>query len=207
MATVVHMIDTITEWARNNICGCTKLKQPPADLEAPTAEGYEYTLVTPAAFPMYVPTSEKLPPNIHAPFPSLCVRVTGGEDSMADSNRTVDVQICLSTWDTGEHGKDRFLSNEKGGSVRWSGAEADAYFKRQGDGWRDAWNFLDIALRAVESVTNIGGYLIDPSAPIKYGPLTEQESIPDLYPTWFAWLSFRVTCPLVRNNEDYKNSL
>lgn len=187
MSTVVHLIDTLTEWARINICDHVKLKQPPNDLEAPTADGYDYTLVNPAAFPMYVPTSEKLTPP-HSPFPSLCVRVTGGEDSLAGSNRIVDVQFCFSTWDTGLHGK-------------------DGNFARNGDGWRDAWNFLDVALRAVESVTNIGGYAIDLKAPVKYGPLTEQESIPDLYPTWFAWMSFRVTCPLVRNNKDFKNFL
>lgn len=202
---VVHLIDTLTEWARINICDHIQLKQPPADTEAPTADGYDYKLVNPAAFPMYVPTSEKLPPNIHAPFPSLCVRVVGGED--AKGSRAVDVQLCFSAWDTGEHGKDIFNPDGKGGSVRWSGEEADAYFKRRGDGWRDAWNFLDVALRATESVTHIGGLTIDHDTPIKYGPLTEQESIPDLYPMWFAWLSFRVTHPLVRNNEDYQKFL
>ena len=106
---------------------------------------------------------------------------------MASCNRAVDVEFCFSTWDTGLHGKDTFTRN--------------------GDGWRDAWNFLDIALRAIESVDFIGGYTIDRSVPIKYGPLTEQDSIPDLYPTWFAWLSFRVTCPLVRNNQEHNNLL
>ena len=203
---VVHLIDTLTEWARINICDRIELKQPPADMDAPTADGYDYKLVNPAAFPMYVPTSEKLTPP-HSPFPSLCVRVTGGEDSMADSTRTVDVQFCFSTWDTGEHGKDRFDPNGKGGSIRWSGEEADKHFKCNGDGWRDAWNFLDIALRAVESVTYIDGLTIDKNTPVKYGPLTEQNAIPDLYPTWFAWMSFRVTYPLVRNNEDYQKFL
>lgn len=188
MSTVVHLIDTLTEWARNNICDRTKLKQPPADLDAPTADGYDYKLVNPAAFPMYVPTTEKLPPNIHSPFPSLCVGVIGGEDSVAGGKRAVNVQFSFSTWDTGLHG-------------------ANGEFTKNGDGWRDAWNFLDIALRAVESVTHIGGYSIDLSAPIKYGPLTEQESIPDLYPTWYAWISFRVTCPLVRNNEEFQELL
>lgn len=204
---VVRVIDTLTEWARANICDHIVLKQPPEDLEAATDEGYEYTLVNPAAFGMYVPTSEKLPPNIHSPFPSLCVRFTEGQDEPASMSGAVYVQFCFSTWDTGIHGEDIYIPDGSSEFKRWSGKEADKFFQRSGEGWRDAWNFVDIALRAIESVTNIGGFVIDPSTPIRFGPLTEQEAIPDLYPTWFAWVSFRVQYPLVRNVQDYQDLL
>ena len=69
---VVHLIDTLTEWAKDNICDKVRLKMPPGN-EKPDDEGYEYNLVNPAVFPMYVPTEEKLPPNIHSPFPSICI--------------------------------------------------------------------------------------------------------------------------------------
>lgn len=204
---VVHVIDTITEWARENICAQIKLKQPPEDPDAPVDQDYEYTLVTPAAFGMYVPTSEKLPPGIHSPFPSLCVRFVAGQDEPARDGGFVDLQLCFSTWDPGLHGKDilRPIGDRK--FTRWTGTDADAYFKRTGDGWRDAWNFVDIALRAVESVTNIDGFVVDKATPVRYGPLTEQEAIPDLYPTWFAWISFRVNYPLVRNIQDCQHLL
>lgn len=198
---VVHVIDTLTDWARQNVCEKIKLKVPPEnDLE--NDEGYAYKLATPAAFGMYTPTSEKLPPNIHSPFPSVCVRFTSGEDTPSENSGSLDVQMCFSTWDTGLHGKD--IYHVKGDKVaeRWTGAEADAYFKRSGEGWRDAWNFVDIALRAIESATHIGGYTIDRETPIKFGPLTEQEEIPDFYPFWFAWISFRVNYPLLRYSED-----
>lgn len=197
---VVHVIDTVTNWARTNICDKIKLKQPPDDLEAPVDAEYEYTLVNPAAFPMYVPTSDKLPPGIHAPFPSLCVRLVAGQDEQANGKGYADLQLCFSTWDPGLHGKDILHPHGDGTFRRWSGEEADAFFQRTAGGWRDAWNFMDIALRAVESETNIGGFVIDKATPIKYGPLTEQEAIPDLYPTWFAWISFRVTYPLTTRN-------
>ena len=203
---VVRVIDTLTEWAKENICEKIKLKVPPLNEEANDA-GYEYELATPAAFGMYVPTSEKLPPNVKSPFPSLCVRVIKGQDNLSEGEGFVNVQLCLSTWDTGLHGKDIFHPDGEKSFKRWTGADADAYFKRNGDGWRDAWNFLDIALRAVESVTNIGGYVIDRNTPIEFGPLTEQESIPDLYPFWFAWVSFRVNYPLVRYVKDSENFL
>ena len=204
---VVHMIDDIRDWAQTNICDKIQLKQPPVDLDAPTDAGYEHKLVTPTAFAMYVPTSDKLPPKVHAPFPCLCVRPANGEDSLANESGFAIIQLCFSAWDPGTHGED--ILHPVGGLEfeRWSGEEADAYFRRHGEGWRDAWNFLDIGRRALESVTNIRGFVIDRNTPIKWGPMDEQISIPDHYPTWFAWVSFRVNYPLVRNIEDLQDFL
>ena len=197
---VVHILDTLTDWARTSICEQIRLKVPPLNEEANDA-GYDYKLVNPAAFAMYVPTTERLPPNVHSPMPSLCVRFVKGQDNPSAGMGSINVQFCFSTWDTGTHGADILKPDGFNSFKQWSGAEAEAYFKRNGEGWRDAWNFLDIALREVESVTNIGGYVIDKNSPIEFGPLTEQEAIPDLYPFWFAWMSFFVNYPLRRNIE------
>ena len=201
---VVHVIDTLAEWARKNICESVNLKMPPSNLDA-IDEEYRYETVKPSVFPMYVPTSEKLPPSIHSPFPSLCVRFIKGADDIAGSKGHLDVQFCFSAWDPGTHGQDVFhpngdMSYKKQGPVYTE-------YERNGNGWRDVWNFVDTALRAVESVTNIGGYTIDRETPVEFGPLTEQESIPDFYPFWFAWLSFRVNYPLRRNIEEYQQYL
>lgn len=201
---VVHVIDTLAAWAEENICKSVELKMPPKNLEANDA-GYSYETVKPTVFPMYVPTSEKLPPSIHSPYPSLCVRFVKGADDISASKGYLDVQFCFSAWDPGTHGQDVFhpagdLSFKKQGPVY-------AEYERNGNGWRDVWNFVDTALRAVESVTNIGGYTIDRATPVEFGPLTEQESIPDFYPFWFAWLSFRVNYPLQRNIEDLQQYL
>ena len=201
---VVHVIDTLAEWAKLNICASVKLKMPPSNLEA-IDEDYQYETVTPSVFPMYVPTSEKLPPSIHSPFPSLCVRFIKGADELSGNTGHLDVQFCFSAWDPGTHGKDNFHPN---GDMSFRRQDPkDAKYERNGDGWRDVWNFVDTALRAVESVTNIGGYTIDRETPVEFGPLTEQESIPDFYPFWFAWLSFRVNYPLRRNIEDLQQYL
>lgn len=204
---VVHLIDTLTEWAQWNICKQIQLKAPPKNEEDAVDEGYKYDLVTPTAFPMYVPTSEKLPPSIHSPFPHLCVRFVAGEDELPSNKGYVDVQFCFSTWSPGLHGKDIRKRTESGTWAQLSDEEAATFFRRTGDGWRDAWNFVDIALRAVESVTRIGEYTIDRATPVKFGPLTEQEAIPDFYPLWFAWVSFRVTYPLRRNIKEIQNLL
>lgn len=182
----VYMIDTITEWMRKNVCPFVRLKVPPSNEDA-IDSGYEYETANPVAFPMYVPTSEKLPPRVRSPFPSVCVGFSEGSDNMAGREGHLMVQLSFAAWNPGTHGKDQFT--------------------RDGDGWRDVWNFVDTALRALESTSNIGGYAIDQTTPIKYGPLVENEAIPNLYPFWFAWISFRINYPLLRNNDKYQKFL
>lgn len=202
---VAHVIDTLCEWARVNICDHIELKKPPSDLEGAVDIDYQYETQKPTVFPMYVPAAERLPPNVHSQFPSLCVRFTTGQDNVAGRSGFLNVQFCFSAWNPGLHGQDIF--HPVGGGAYQRQPEAYTDYIRTADGWRDVWNFVDIALRALESVTNIGGYTIDSATPIEYGPLTEQEAIPDFYPFWFAWVSFRVNYPLMRNNDDYENFL
>lgn len=204
---VVNILDDVTEWVAKNICSKIKLKVPPESDTAPTDAGYEYQLVTPAAFPLFVPARDKTPPGILSPVPSVCVRFLEGTESLASSKGTIGMQLCFSTWDPGLHGEDILLPNGENGSKRWTGPEADAYFRRSGDGWRDAWNFVDIALRELGSTTNVGGYVIDRQDPVKFGPLTEQGAIIEAYPLWFAWCSFSLSYDLRRNNAELQDFL
>lgn len=200
--TVVEIIDTITEWARQEICKKIKLKCPPEDTQA-NAEGYDYKLVHPACFSLFVPTKDKLPPTVISPIPSICVRVVEGEDNMSVQKGALTIEFCLSTWDTGIHGKDVL---EPIGSNRFKISDMEGY-QKDGGGWRDAWNLLDVVLRELESISSMGGLQIDRTSPVKFGPYTEQESIPDFYPFWFAWVRFKVTRALVRNIKDYGDLL
>lgn len=201
---VVHIVDTVTEWVQEHICQGIKLKVPPSDESAATDAGYEYSLVTPTAFSLFVPAKDKLPPSIISPLPSVCVRILDGADDLGSVRGSIGLQLSFSTWDPGIHGKDilKPVKGENNAFEQWTGAEAEAYFRKNGGGWRDAWNWVDIALREIESTTYIGDYAIDRTGGVKYGPLTEQESIPDYYPFWFAWVNFRLTYPLFRNNDE-----
>lgn len=202
---VVHLIDTLTKWAQENVCDHITLKVPPANEEA-VDSGYDYKTAKPTAFAMYTPTSDKLPPSIRSPFPSLCIQVIGGEDTPDDGTGFVDIRFTFSTWDPGTHGKDILVPTSPDG-IRWAMGGKNDHFQRNGDGWRDVWNFVDIARRAVGAVTKIGSYTIDKSTPIKFGPMTEQEAIADLYPFWVAWLSFRMDHTVVRDIEDLSEFL
>lgn len=201
--TVVCVLDALTKWARENICPKIELKVPPDDEKAATDAGYEYQLTNPAAFTLYVPTKEKLPPAILSPMPSVCVRFVEGADDLSNSKGSIGVQLCFSAWDPGTHGQDELTRNQDGTYRKGKGGS----FRRNGDGWRDVWNMVDIALREVESLTNIDGLVIDRSVPVKFGPFTEQEAIPDYYPFWFAWVSFSVMYPITRNIRDIENLL
>lgn len=199
--TIANILDRVTGWVEKTICPQILLKVPPADENAATDAGYQYQRVNPAAFPMYVPTKEKLPPGILSPIPSICVRFTDGADDIGKWRGGVNIQLCFSAWNPGVHGEDVVLPNPENAMEpkRWTAPEAAEYFRRSGDGWRDVWNMVDVALREIESVTNIDGLVIDRGVPVKFGPLTEQEAIPDYYPFWFAWVSFTLNYPISRD--------
>lgn len=198
---IVNMLDRVTDWVRQNICPKIELKVPPADETEATDADYSYQRVNPTAFSMYVPTKEKLPPGVLSPFPSICVRFIDGSDDIGKWRGGINLQLCFSAWNPGVHGEDVLLPNKEDAMrpIAWTGAKADAYFRRTGGGWRDVWNMVDVALREIESVTNIDGLVIDRTVPVKFGPLTEQEAIPDYYPFWFAWVSFTLNYPISRN--------
>lgn len=204
--TSTTIIDMVTAWVGRNICPKIKLKVPPENIDEPNDHGYDRLMENPVAFPMFVPGKDKLPPDVKSSFPSICVRLLDGEDDLAAVAGRVNIQLCFSTWNPGTHGEDFIVPTSDGAST-WSGPAADADFQRNGDGWRDAWNLVDIARWEIESVTSIDGLVLDRGTPIKYGPLTEQEAIPDFYPFWFAWMTFSLTYPVIRHIWDCDNLL
>ena len=202
MKPIVYVIDSVTEWAKKHICKEIQLKVPPENTGAMDA-GYSYTLENPEAIPMYKPTGDKLPKGMRFTTPSLCVYFQKAGDSLATGTGYVDIQMLFSVWDPGDHGEDLYLPN---GDKSYR-KQADSGFEKGSSGWRDVWNFVDIARRKLESVTSIEGLAIDKSTDIEYGPIESQDTVVDFYPFWYSWLSFRLTYPLMRNNEDLEQYL
>lgn len=201
---IVKLLDDVTAWARENICSKIELKVPPQNSE-PNDDEYDYKLANPAAFTMFVPTEDRLPKNIPAAFPSLCVRFMEGGEDLTAMQGTVGIQFLLSAWNPGRHSRDQ-IAPQPGDALTWTPDPA-GFFERSGEGWRDIWNFTDLAVREIESAMSISGYEIDRSVPVKFGPLTEQEAVPDYYPFWFTWVTFQLTYPLRRNIEDIQEFL
>jgi len=199
---IVNSIDTIRDWAESAICAKVQLKLP-SD-EAVESE-YPYTLVNPAAFALFVPGKDRLPPQVRAPIPSLCVQLLEGSDALLESRSLLKLRFCFSAWDPGLHALDHFVPKQGEPGVYTQ--PGTAAYTRGGEGWRDVWNFVDTALRALENAEYIGGMRLVREEPVRFGPMTEQDSIPDYYPNWFAWVSFTVRCGLTRNPEAYGDLL
>lgn len=193
--TIVEIVDKITKWVNSDICSKIKLKRASSDRE-PSDDKYKYELVTPVAFSNFVPTKEKLPPDVKTDIPSVCVRIVDGEDS---SMRELQIELGFSTWNTGRHGEDIIYPDNTQSEKQ--------PFQRNGEGWRDLWNFIEIALREIEKNAVIDGIEIVKNNPIKYGPYKQQETIPDLYPFWFGYISFTVRTGLSGYVQQYNDLL
>ena len=203
---IVKILDDVTKWAQQNICSKIELKVPPKNTE-PNDDEYEYKTANPVAFTMFVPAEDRLPKNIPTAFPSLCVRFIEGEDDVSKNKGTIGIQFLLSVWNPGTHSADR-IAMQDGDPFKWGKDQsAERQFERNGDGWRDVWNFADIAVQEIERAGDISGCAIDRTIPVKFGPLTEQEAVPDFYPFWFAWVSFQLSYPLRRNIDDLQEFL
>ena len=188
---IVNNIELIVEWAEREICSQVLCKLPDDDNND---AGYDYKLVKPAAFALFVPTRDRLPPKIPAPIPSLCVQLIEGKERQ-DSG-TTKIRFGFSTWNPGTHYNDLLMPKpgETGVYVHPVGIDPDKFYERNMNGWRDAWNFVDIALRVLGSTEIIENLLlINKSDGIEYGPFMDRDSIPDFYPYWFAWCEFSVS--------------
>lgn len=210
MPTVVEVIDLITEWAKAEICSKIRLKMPPKDDKESNSEGYDYTQIEPACFPFFFPSKDKLPPSIQSPFPALCVRIIEGSDDLTANASSIVIEFCFSTWSTGTHGKDILIPDKENNLhfKEWNNKEAEQYFISNFGGWRDCWNWVDIALRAVRNSATIKEKVqIDRNTPVTYGAYTDQEDTIFNYPFWFAWLRFAVKRPLIKNIKEYNDLL
>ena len=210
--TIVQSIETIRDWLEANVCSLVELKLPDDNA---AAETYPYKLVKPAAFSLFVPGKDRLPQSV-APIPSVCVQLLEGSDSLLESKGRLRVRLVFSAWNPGQHGPDtrppasgvdiHVEPAKAAGSLPHSGAGAGS-FTRNADGWRDAWSFVDVALRELENAEYLGGLRIAKEEGIAFGPLTEQDAVVDYYPYWFAWISFSVQYGIARNPKQYRDLL
>lgn len=98
---LVESIDKVVAWLNDNVCSQIQLKLPD-DFKNDKEYGVEY--VQPAAFPLYTPGKDRLPPNVRAPIPSVCVQLTEGSDDLLKRQRRLQIRLCLACWNPGEHG-------------------------------------------------------------------------------------------------------
>lgn len=196
--TIVTTIDSICDWLNTKVCPNIELKKPPKDGSATNAK-YEYELVHPHAFPLYLPTKDKLPPAVETKLPSICVQLEYGNDTT--DNREMSISLGFGAWNPGIHPDDWIIPD---------GTEAENadVLSNEAEGWRDLWNFVDYTVTAIEQSTYLGENVeVVRSENIEFGPYKEQDSIVSYYPFWFAYTTFKVRSSLFRNNQSFINLL
>ena len=197
--TIVTALDGIVKWLDENVCKNLWFKKPPDDRE-PDDAGYEYELVHPKAFPLFVPPMDLLPPNVSVNSPSICVTLIQGTDDVTMKDRTLDVSLSFCIWNPGDYTSD------------WLNPDGTEHTGKGAGGWRDLWNFIDYTANKIASATYIGGMEVCRNVRWEYGPYRQasmdtryaQEQISD-YPLWFGFYRFRLRCTLLPNNPEIES--
>ena len=164
---VIKQLDKIKHWLETEISPQFKFKQPSDENLDAT---YEYQLVNPKVYLLYVPPTELIGEANR--IPSICVQFDDGSESMAGAGGILNIRLQFATFNPGEH-------TEEG-------------YKRNTEGWRDVWNLVDHIMERLRSAELIDGIRILKENGIKYGPISDQGQIPNFYPYYFAWMTFSV---------------
>lgn len=207
--TLLQSIDKVVDWLNDKVCSQIKLKLPD---DYKNNSRYDVEYVKPAAFPLYVPGKERLPPSVSAPIPSVCVQLMEGSDDLLKRKRQLQIRLCLACWNPGEHGngvlQPRKNTNAVGGYSYFATNEVTQKYARNMEGWRDSYNFADLVLRQLESTEYIAGHRLVKESGIKYGPFTEEGNIWDYYPYWHNWITFTLEAGVVAATpKEYENFL
>lgn len=207
--TLVQSIDKVVAWLNENVCSQISLKLPD-DYKNDTS--YDVEFVNPAAFPLYVPGKDRLPPSVPAPIPSVCVQLMEGSDDLLKRKRQLQIRLCLACWNPGEHGGEVLHTRENakalgGYSFYTVKGEAAKTYTRNMEGWRDSFNFADLVLRELEGTEYIAGHRLVKESGIKFGLFTEEGNIWDYYPYWHNWITLTLEAGVVAKTPEIYNDL
>ena len=196
--TLVETINKLVDWVATEVCPEIQLKLPD---DYKNDEGYDVEYVNPAAFPLYLPAKDRLPPDVAAPIPSICVQIMEGSDDLTKETRQLQIRLCLACWNPGTHDASKVYpqKNEEavgGYSYFYKPEQAQAYTRHM-NGWKDSYNLTDLTLRKLEGCEYLNGLRVVKEAGIKFGPFTEDGNIWDYYPYWHSWISFTVEAGVV----------
>lgn len=181
-------IDRLTDWVQTNICDGMELLKPSED-----GMSTDFDMVTPTAFPLYIPPKDLLPPDVSQQAPAVCIQLKEGSDDLKESGRSLKLRLAFSTYRPGH-----FMEDKDGNVV----------FVKDADGWKDLWIWVSRSLNKIQSEMYIEGVKVDRTVPMKYGHFQIDDTLVDAYPLWYAWIDFTVVCGLsFKNNSNYMDNL
>lgn len=179
--TVINILDEVRNWLENEICENFTFKKDPGKEEAIDAN-YVHELVKPKAFILYPPFDEK--------FPSVTIQFGNGIQSKLEESGELKLRFLFATWNPGLH----------------FNYGVDPSFEMNTEGWRDVWNFIDYTMRKITNTNSIGSKIrIKHEDKITFGPMAENETLPNYYPYWCAWIEFTIQYGVNSTNEDITN--
>lgn len=189
---IVNDLNQIREWVQEEICEELLLKLPDDDK---SGSDYEPELVHPTAFALFTPTKDRLPPNVKAPIPSVCIRLKEGVHEQGTNKMHLILNFC--TWNPGK--QIEFVPTEKPADIKAYNLQVANEFKRTADGWQDVFSFIDTALRTIETAEYIAGMRVVAEDGIKYGMASDKDGVDDFAPYWLGWIEFSVEAGNIRN--------
>lgn len=207
---LVRTIQSVANWLTENVCEKIQLKLPD---DSKNNNEYSVRTVHPATFPLYVPGKDRLPPEVPAPVPSVCVQLIEGNDDLFNRNRLLNIRLVMACWNPGIHGNERYLPKENknalgGCSYFIRNEENNQIYRKTMDGWKDSMNFQDTILTELEKSEYIAGNRIVKEAGIKFGLFSEEGDICDYYPYWHSWITFQLSVGLsAKNPKSYEDLL
>lgn len=187
---IVNDMNKIKDWLQTEVCDKITFKLPSDEI---ADDGYTYELVHPTAWALFTPSKDRLPDDIRAPHPSVCIRITDGEHRPQDGTNTMKLILNFCIWNPGTHQKDVLLpvTSETGATEGYE-VSPDAQFQRNAEGWQDLYNFMDFTLRAIENAEYIADMRVRAEDGIQYGMTSDKEGLDDFHPYYLGWITFTV---------------
>ena len=179
---VIKQLDKIKNWLETEICPQFKFKQ--ADNEN-VDDTYPYKLVNPSIFLLYVPPKELIGEATRAP--AICIQFDEVQENLMNASGILNIRLQFSVFNPGKHFK--------------------GDFKRDTEGWRDLWNFIDHIMERLRNVELIDDIRIIKENGIKCGPISDQGQIPNFYPYYFAWMNFSIEYGIPTSKAQIRNLL
>lgn len=178
MTTQILLRD-LKKWVEEKFCTPVKLKLP---AEENTDHTYNYKLVTPAAFVMFTPRENQLPPGAEDNAPSVTVEWLSDDEKPQEHKTTANIRLKLALWNPGLHTKD--VINPK---------KEEITFTRDALGWQDMINWIDLIKRELRNNDIIcNKYRVKLEDGLKSGFVSEQGTILDFWPYYFGYVEFTV---------------
>lgn len=199
---ITTTIQSLADWLKQNVCSKVQLKVPD---DYANDEGYSVKLVHPAAFPLYVPAKDRLPPKVPAPVPAVCVQMVETTDKLFEQTRTYSIRLVFTCWNPGTHGDETYNQVENkdalgGFSYFLRNDEEAQSYERNMEGWKDSMNFLNTALNELEKTQHFAGGRLMKESEIKFGLFSEEGDVCDYYPYWHSWITFQFEAGISQKN-------